>query len=54
MNQLETKFAELVPHLLGEIVKQLKIMNRLKALELKGRLDLSNVSASMVDDIVEN
>ena len=54
MNQLETKFAELVPHLLGEIVKQLKIMNRLKAIEIKGPLDLKDVRRKVVDDIVEN
>ena len=54
MNQLETKFAELVPHLLGEIVKQLKIMNRLKAIEIKRPLDLKDVRRKVVDDIVEN
>lgn len=53
MNSLETKFVELVPHLLGEIVKQFKVMNKLKAIELKGRMDLSDVRRKIVDETVE-
>ena len=44
---------EIVPHYLVDIAKQLKIMNKLKALELKGRQDLRDVSPEAVDDIVE-
>ena len=44
---------ELIPHVVDEIAKQLKIANKLKALELKGRADLS-ITPEMVDDIVEN
>lgn len=54
MNQLETRFFERVPRYLEHIEKQLKIMNQLKALELKGRLDLSGVAPSMVDEIVKD
>lgn len=53
MTVAEQRFMETVPHLLGEIVKQLKIMNKLKALEMKGRMDLRDVSPEAVDDIVE-
>ena len=53
MNSLETKFVELVPYLLGEIVKQLKVMNKLKAIELKGRLDLRDTTPEIVDETVE-
>ena len=49
----EQRFMDSVSHLLGELVKQLKIMNKLKALELKGREDLRDCSPEMVDDIVE-
>ena len=44
---------ESLPHQLAAIAKQLKIMNKLKALELKGRVDLRDCSPEMVDDIVE-
>jgi hypothetical protein len=54
MTVSEQRFMELLPHRLGEIAKQLRIMNKLKALELKGRLDLRDVSPEMVDDIVED
>ncbi len=53
MTRLEEKFFEVVPYYLGEIAKQLKIANKLKALELKGRTDLRDVSPEMVDDIIE-
>ena len=53
MTMLEEKFMETVPYYLGEIAKQLKISNKLKALELKGRTDLQDVSTEMVDDIID-
>ena len=46
----EQRFLETMSHYFAEIAKQLKIANKLKALELKGRLDLSNVSPSIVDE----
>ena len=52
MNVLEQRFMELIPHVVDEIAKQLKIANKLKALELKGRADLS-ITPEMVDDIME-
>lgn len=36
-----------------ELTKQLTVMNKLKALELKGRVDLE-ITPKMVDDIVED
>lgn len=53
MNQLETKFYELVPYILGEISTQLKIMNKLKALELKAKSSENNITPEMLDDIME-
>ena len=53
MTVLEQRFMETLPHYVAELVKQLKIANQLKALELKGRMDLRDVSPEMVDDIVE-
>lgn len=53
MNVLEQNFMESLPHIMAELVKQLKIANHLKALELKGRLDLRDVSPEVVDDILE-
>ena len=44
---------ESIPHLLSEIARQLKTMNKLKALELKGRIDLG-ITPEMVDDVVED
>ena len=52
MNVLEQRFMETMPHVMAELVKQLKIANKLKALEMKGRLDLRDVSPEMVDDIL--
>lgn len=52
MNVLEQNFMESLPHIMAELVKQLKIANHLKALELKGRGDLS-ITPEMVDDILE-
>ena len=52
MTVLEQKFMELLPRVVEEVAIQLKIANRLKALELKGRADLS-ITPEMVDEIVE-
>ena len=52
MTVVEQRFMEMIPHVVDEIAKQLKIANKLKALELKGRADLS-ITPEMVDDIVE-
>ena len=52
MTRLEEKFMDTVPYYLREIVEQMKIANQLKALELKGRADLS-ISPEMVDDLLE-
>ena len=51
MNSLEQRFMETVSWSMRAIVDQLKIMNELKALELKGRQDLS-ITPEMVDSIV--
>lgn len=53
MNVLEQRFMEMMPRVVEEVARQLKVMNKLKALELKGRADLS-ITPEMVDDIVEN
>ena len=53
MAALEQRFMETVPHVLREIAEQLKKMNQLKALELKGRQDLK-ATPEMIDDIVED
>lgn len=52
MTRLEEKFLENVPYYMRKIAEQLKIANKLKALEMKGRLDLRDVSPGMVDDIL--
>ena len=49
----EQRFLESMRHYFAEITKQLKIANKLKALEMKGRMDLRDVSPETVDDIVE-
>ena len=53
MTRLEEKFMETVPYYLHELVEQMKIANKLKALELKGRIDLRDTSVEMVDDALE-
>ena len=53
MTVLEQRFMESVPAMLHEMAEQMKIANRLKALELKGRRDL-NVSPEMVDDAMKD
>ena len=51
MTRLEEKFLENVPYYLRKIAEQMKIANQLKALEMKGRADLS-ITPTMVDDIL--
>ena len=51
MTRLEEKFMENVPYYLRKIAEQMKIANQLKALEMKGRADLS-ITPTMVDDIL--
>ena len=53
MTVAEQRFMEIVPHYLVDIAKQLKIANKLKALELKGRQDLS-ITPEMVDDALDS
>jgi len=53
MTVIEQRLMESMPHYFAEIAKQLKIANELKALELKGRLDLRDVSPQMVDDLMK-
>jgi hypothetical protein len=53
MNALEQRFMETVSWSMRAIVDQLKIMNELKALELKGRQDL-NLTPEMVDSALKN
>jgi len=52
-----TRFEEDFYHTLAiaaqELTKQLTVMNKLKALELKGRVDLG-ITPEMVDDIMED
>jgi len=52
MNVLEQMFMDMMPRAVEEVAKQLKVANKLKALELKGRGDLS-ITPEMVDDIME-
>ena len=54
MQIIEQRFMESIPHLLGEIAKQLKTMNKLKALELKAKSFENNVTPEMVDEIMED
>ena len=55
MTRYEQEFMARVPNALRDIAKELKRMNRLKALELKGRTgrDL-DVSIEQIDDIMED
>lgn len=52
MTVLEQRFMETVPHLLGEIAKQLKIANNLKALELKSKQD-SDIMRDIMPEMVD-
>ena len=55
MNALEQRFLELMPSVVDEVAKQLKIANKLKALELKAMPhEHYNITPEMVDDIMEN
>ena len=52
MTRLEEKFMENVPYYLRKIAEQMKIANQLKALEMKGRADLS-ITPEAVDEILK-
>ena len=52
MTVTEQRFIETLMDYVVELVKQLKMANQLKALELKGRQDL-NLSPEMVDEVLE-
>lgn len=52
MTVLEERFMETTPHILGEIADQLKLMNKLKVLELKEKfLDKSERLRNALADI---
>ena len=56
MTVLEERFMETTPHILREIASQLKLMNKLKVLELKERLmdkseKLRNTLADIEKDV---
>ena len=53
MMAFEQRFIETVSWSMRAIADQLKIMNELKALELKGRQDL-NLTPEMVDSALKN
>ena len=52
MTVLEQRFMESLPHYLAEIANQLKIANKLKELELKGRRDL-DLTPGMIDEALD-
>lgn len=53
MTRYEQEFMAIVPNALRDIAKELKKMNKLKALELKGKAGRDfNVSIEAVDDIM--
>jgi hypothetical protein len=54
MSVIEQRFMEMMPHVVEEVAKQLKIMNKLKALELKAKPFENNITPEMVDDIMED
>ena len=54
MTLMETTFMQAVPNILQDIVYELKKMNKLKALELKGKAGRGfDVSIEQIDDIME-
>ena len=53
MPRIEEDFYHALTIAARELTKQIVIMNKLKALELKGRVDLG-ITPEMVDDIVED
>lgn len=53
MTQYEQEFLSTVPRALKNIVKELKKMNNLKALELKGRHLSLDITPEQIDDIME-
>lgn len=55
MSQIELDTMFTVRNMLPEIVKQLKVMNELKAVELKLRIETArstSITPSMIDDII--
>ena len=53
MSRFEEDFYHALTIAARELTKQIVIMNKLKALELKGRVD-SGITPEMVDSIVED
>lgn len=53
MTRFEEDFYHTLTITVQELAKQLTVMNKLKALELKRRVDLG-ITPEMVDDIVED
>ena len=53
MMRIEEDFYHALTVAAQELTKQIAIMNKLKALELKGRVDLK-ITPEMVDDIMED
>jgi len=53
MNRLEEDFYHALTIAARELAKQMTVMNKLKALELKGRVDLG-ITPEMIDSIVED
>ena len=53
MTALEQRFMETVSWSIRDIAKQLKIMNELKALDLKSKRD-ADLTPEMVDSILKN
>jgi len=52
MNVLEQRFMEAIPHQIAELVKQFRIANKLKALEIKANAAKNGgeVTPEMVDE----
>ena len=53
MTQYEQEFLKIMPRALKDIAKELKKMNKLKALELKGRHLSLDITPEQIDDIME-
>lgn len=53
MTRLEEDFYHSLTAAARELTKQLVVMNKLKALELKGRVDL-RITPEIIDDIMED
>ena len=54
MTRYEQEFMAIVPNALRDIAKELKKMNKLKALELKGRHLSLDITPEQIDDIMED